>query len=139
MSPIKPPPDRANGGGTGARVLAYVAVALLLAGYFVWVCVQMAAHVRGGDALLTELLIGIVAVAIALVAGAIGGRGRATSSAAADAPPKPVPHRDPPRTRSIVHRPRRPGSERPIAQRGPGRRARAARHAGRAPGRSGRS
>lgn len=134
MSPTEHPPDRATGGGTGARAWAYVLVAVLLAVYFVWVCVQMAAHVRGGDALLAELLIGIVAVAIALVAGASGGRRGATRRAAGDER-RPVAHRGRPRTPSAVPRSRIRGP----SSRGPARRAGAAGPGGRAPERSGRS
>jgi len=138
MSPTEHRPDRATGGGAGARVWAYVAVAVMLAVYFVWVCVQMAAHVRGGDALLTELLIGIFAVAIALVAGASGGRRRATSRVARDDGPRHVARRDQQRTPPAVPRSRVRGARPPLARRGPARRTGTAGPAGRAPHRSGR-
>jgi len=125
MSTNEHPPARptGSGSGTGARVWAYVLVALLLAVYFVWVCVQMAAHVRGGDALLAELAIGISAVAIALVAGASAGRGRATSRVAGDKRPRPVAHRDRPRTPPSIPRSRIRGPRTPVDRRGPARRA----------------
>jgi hypothetical protein len=37
--------------------------------YFVWVCLQMAAHAQGGDALLAGIFGGAVAGALVLLAG----------------------------------------------------------------------
>jgi hypothetical protein len=53
------------------KALGVAAVMLVLAIYFAWVCLQMAGHVDGGDALLLEIFLPIV---IALVFVAVGFR-----------------------------------------------------------------
>lgn len=138
MSPTKPPPDQASGSSAGAKVFGYTAVVAVLAGYFAWVCLQMATHVFGGDTLLLELIIGIGASAIALLAGVAGRRRSAARPVADLAPPSPAGAHHEARTRPAAPRPRVRGPQgRPTGRVTEGRTG-AARRTGRAPERSGR-
>ena len=70
----KPPVREQEPSRRDGSVWLYLVGGLVIAAYFLWVCLQMAAHVQGGDVLLVQVFGFAAACAVAAAVG-LGGRG----------------------------------------------------------------